>query len=639
MLPKCVLPSAPRRGRRHHPTDINLLCEVWECGQFTSLWVRTKQHVSHHGPWSSPLDEDVKKITEAISLAKDSLLGKACQILTSSGLAPNTEDTWTQLSAKHPKSPPPVPPAHPPLPLTSPILPPDFNVLSILRYFPKASAAGPTGLRIQHLLDVAEVPVPTSICSLLRGVINLLASGQAPAAISQYMASGSLVALRKGTQDIRPITVGESLRRLTSKCLCSLIKEDASVFFQPFQFGVALPQGSRGSSRPLLVLHHLVLSISKDESCQDLLFNAWYLDDGVVAGPSTSVQHVVCLLQDLGPTLGLHLNASFLAKGRLPIASKRAAASILLSSLVKLGSCDPQIALILLRMCGGFTKLVHVARSTPPSLALDELHTFDEQAQLSLSRGGLGLRSLAHHSNAAFIASISTAGLASPSDNFPGRCGQFLQQSSVADKARLLSVSSPHASAWLSVVPSPGLGLSLDPNEHQMAIKWWLGLNISPGSPPCALCPEHPLDPLGHHAVTCKRGGDAISRHNKLRDVVLQTCHRACISAKAEAAGRTAGSAAVAAELRKHSANDAKCSELGWTCIPLVAESYGAWGSEAVQAFSRLASYLATRTNSPKSKVVCSLYGCLNLTLVRANAQALLLRCGCSLQEGDSSSL
>ncbi|KAL5516436.1 hypothetical protein EMCRGX_G001766, partial [Ephydatia muelleri] len=108
------------------------------------------------------------------------------------------------------------------------------------------------------------------------------------------------------------------------------------------------------------------------------------------------------------------------------------------SSLVKLGSCDPQIALILLCMCGGFTKLVHVARSTPPSLALDELHAFEEQvrctftecqaidttdsswmqAQLSLSRGGLGLRSLAHHSNAAFIASISTAGLASPSDNF-----------------------------------------------------------------------------------------------------------------------------------------------------------------------------------------------------------------------------
>ena len=66
-------------------------------------------------------------------------------------------------------------------------------------------------------------------------------------------------------------------------------------------------------------------------------------------------------------------------------------------------------------------------------------------------------------------------------------------------------------------------------------------------------------------------------------------------------AGLTAGSAAVAAEQRKHSANDAKCTELGWTCIPLVAESYGAWGKEAVQAFARLASHLATRRPTPPS--------------------------------------
>ena len=105
----------------------------------------------------------------------------------------------------------------------------------------------------------------------------------------------------------------------------------------------------------------------------------------------------------------------------------------------------------------------------------------------------------------------------------------LLTESSTADKAHLLSVSLPHASAWFSAVPSPGLCLSLDPNEHQMAIKWWLGLDTSLGSPPCALCPEHPLDPLGHHALTCKQGGDAVSRHNKFRDVVLQTCHRACI--------------------------------------------------------------------------------------------------------------
>ena len=123
----------------------------------------------------------------------------------------------------------------------------------------------------------------------------------------------------------------------------------------------------------------------------------------------------------------------------------------------------------------------------------------------SISRSDTPSQS-AHHSTAAFIASISTAGLASPSDNFlveavnlynmsvPPKtavdidslattpCQQhtlsatlesaqynyLLTESSTADKARLLSVSLPHASAWLSAVPSPGLGLSLDPNEHQI---------------------------------------------------------------------------------------------------------------------------------------------------------------------------
>jgi len=154
------------------------------------------------------------------------------------------------------------------------------------------------------------------------------------------------------------------------------------------------------------------------------------------------------------------------------------------------------------------------------------------------------------------------------------------------------------------------------------------------------------------------------------RYIELQTCHRACISAKVEAgsglgndhkntrpadilvsnwvcskpaaldlsvtsplnssliqeAGLTAGSAAVVAEQRKHAENGAKCFELGWVCIPLIVESYGAWGKEAIKVFSRLASHLATRSNSPKSQVISSLYGRLNLTLVRANARALLLR-------------
>ena len=245
----------------------------------------------------------------------------------------------------------------------------------------------------------------------------------------------------------------------------------------------------------------------------------------------------------------------------------------------------------------------------------------------------------------------------------------LLNSSSVADKARLLSVSSPHAASWLSVVPSENLGLHLDPPVFQVAIKWWLGLDTSEGSQ-CALCPGSTLDHLGHHAVTCKYGGDVVSRHNRIRDILVETCRRAHIGVKVEVgnnlsrdhsktrpadillpnwflgrtaaldvsitsplnpvtlleAGVSATAAAQATEARKHQANDPKCSELGWVCVPMVVETYGAWGKEATAIISSVASRLATSTCRPKSTILHEIYGRLNLNLVCANATAILSR-------------
>ena len=78
-------------------------------------------------------------------------------------------------------------------------------------------------------------------------------------------------------------------------------------------------------------------------------------------------------------------------------------------------------------------------------------------------------------------------------------------------------------------------------------------------------------------------------------------------------------------------ANDPKCSELGWVCIPLAVETYGNRGREAQSTFSHLASHLAIITSSHKSKVLTELYSRLNFTLVRAVARALLARCAPSL--------
>ena len=133
----------------------------------------------------------------------------------------------------------------------------------------------------------------------------------------------------------------------------------------------------------------------------------------------------------------------------------------------------------------------------------------------------------------------------------------------------------------------------------------------------CPYCPEHQLDHLGHHAVTCKGGGDVVLHHNSLRDAFSQFCHRACLGGQLEVgcgigadkrhsrpadilvqnwiitkpsaidltvtsplnlttlteAGVARGSAAVAAEVRKHGVNDRKCAELGWVAIPLAVET------------------------------------------------------------------
>ena len=55
-------------------------------------------------------------------------------------------------------------------------------------------------------------------------------------------------------------------------------------------------------------------------------------------------------------------------------------------------------------------------------------------------------------------------------------------------------------------------------------------------------------------------------------------------------------------------------------------ETYGCWRAEARLHLSRLASRLAARLNCSKSHATSTLYGRLNLVLVRANARALLSR-------------
>ena len=71
------------------------------------------------------------------------------------------------------------------------------------------------------------------------------------------------------------------------------------------------------------------------------------------------------------------------------------------------------------------------------------------------------------------------------------------------DRARLLSLSLPHAGDWLDVLPSPTLQLHLDSRTFGKALAYCLGLRTMPASQCAADHCDKLLDEKGDHAMHC----------------------------------------------------------------------------------------------------------------------------------------
>ena len=126
-------------------------------------------------------------------------------------------------------SPPDKPPTSRPKPrrLTNPAWDCPIELFArCLRKFPAETAPGPSGLRVQHLRDACPVGGNDALLAQLCAVVNLLAQGRAPDFVAPVLAGAGLVALPKPNGGVRPIAVGEILRRLTSKCLMTMVRDD-----------------------------------------------------------------------------------------------------------------------------------------------------------------------------------------------------------------------------------------------------------------------------------------------------------------------------------------------------------------------------------------------------------------------------
>lgn len=121
------------------------------------------------------------------------------------------------------------------------------EILEGIRSFDNGSAGGIDGLRPQHFKDLTSQTNGFLAEQLLDalGVLNdVMFSGQVPASICPILYGANLTALMKKNGGIRPIAVGNTIRRLSAKILCNRVRVNASEYLGPHQTGFGIPGGA-----------------------------------------------------------------------------------------------------------------------------------------------------------------------------------------------------------------------------------------------------------------------------------------------------------------------------------------------------------------------------------------------------------
>ena len=173
---------------------------------------------------------------------EDGQYGKALKSLASSGVAEFGSQTTQILREKHPQG----------RPVTLQNLFPDGlevkseDIITQLRSFVKGSSSGRSGWSVNFFLECSNhrTAVPTFLENLT-ALVNLFLSGRALPTFATFLSSACLVPLlKKDGVSIRPVAVGEVLRRLISKCCVRAVSVRAADYLKPLQLGVGLANGA-----------------------------------------------------------------------------------------------------------------------------------------------------------------------------------------------------------------------------------------------------------------------------------------------------------------------------------------------------------------------------------------------------------
>jgi hypothetical protein len=251
LLPRATLAPLPRGGRAHQAQrarEVLERLEAWKRGRpvWPARYPATRRKANRGA-------DEGRAQKRAVTLARAGEYGRAAAALTAAPLAPMGTETAERLQALHP-FPRHEWDTHPARAEREDVQAgrksPDVS--AILRQFPKGSAPGPSGLRAEHLkqaLENIDAADHGLLLEALSAVVELIAEAKLPSNHASRWCGGSLVALsKKGGAGVRPICVGEVLRRAAGRHLCAIVKDKASKFFLDHQqVGVGTRDGITAS--------------------------------------------------------------------------------------------------------------------------------------------------------------------------------------------------------------------------------------------------------------------------------------------------------------------------------------------------------------------------------------------------------
>ena len=210
LLPRMIMRPHPRGGR----SGIKEIKAIYHrfLGFHWQELIELRDH--SHSQQSNKKGEDQRR-KAALRHVKYGELSKAARILTSHGLAPPSEKSIQRLRAKHPARKMSLNLSG--VDKVSSIRLNKSIFLESLRKSPRGSGAGPSGWRLEHLRVLQD---NASTSDLLFSLCSLIAEDKVPSSAVPLLSCSRLIALPKLNGDVRPIAIGETLRRLSAKAIC-----------------------------------------------------------------------------------------------------------------------------------------------------------------------------------------------------------------------------------------------------------------------------------------------------------------------------------------------------------------------------------------------------------------------------------